>query len=291
MTKGSVSSKELRFAANGLDQRVLEWSGVEQRAGTAILIHGFMDAAGTWDRVAPTLADRGYRVLAPDMRGFGGAGRAPRGGYYHFSDYVADLAEIIATLSPREPVTLVGHSMGGTIVTYYAGAFPENVTRLALLEGLGPPDNPWEVGPTRMRRWIEDLRKSQSAEQAPFSREVARSRLIGSHPRVPPKILESRLQHLVKDAGGDRVMWCFDPLHRTTAPVPFFAKLFIEFAKLVTCPVLFVSGGSNGFHVPDEDERLAAFANVRRATLEDAGHMMHWSQPEALADVLSSFLS
>ena len=111
--------------------------------------------------------------------------------------------------------------MGGTIVTYYAGAFPENVTRLALLEGLGPPDNPWEVGPTRMRRWIEDVRRVRSGEQVPFSREDARARLIGSHPRVSPEVLESRLQHLVKDTGnGDHVMWRFDPLHRTTAPVP-----------------------------------------------------------------------
>ena len=62
--------------------------------------------------------------------------------------------------------------------------------------------------------------------------------------------------------------------------MPFFAKLFVEFAKLVTCPVLFVSGGSTGFHVPDEDERLAAFVHVDRATLEGAGHMMHWTRSQ-----------
>ncbi|MBX3262766.1 MAG: alpha/beta hydrolase [Labilithrix sp.] len=262
---------------------------------TVVLVHGYMDAAGTWDRVAPALAARGHRVLAPDVRGFGDGDRAPRGSYYHFADYVADLAGLVDALSPGDPVAVVGHSMGGTIATLYSGAFPENVIRLANLEGLGPPDNPWEVGPTRMRRWIDELRGArQRGEPAPLRREDARRRLVTNHPGVPREVLDHRLPHLVREVtdadGAPRVVWRYDPLHRTTSPVPFFAKLFAEFARLVTCPVLFVSGGASGYHVPDEDERLAAFAHVDRATLEGAGHMMHWTQPDALAGLLADFL-
>ncbi|MBX3212005.1 MAG: alpha/beta hydrolase [Labilithrix sp.] len=262
---------------------------------TVVLVHGYMDAAGTWDRVAPALASRGHRVLAPDMRGFGDGDRAPRGSYYHFADYIADLAGIVDALSPTEPLAVVGHSMGGTIATLYAGAFPEKVIRLANLEGLGPPDNPWEVGPTRMRRWIDELRGArQRGAPAPLRREDARRRLVTNHPGVPREVLDHRLPHLVREVtdaeGAARVVWRHDTLHRTTSPVPFFAKLFVEFARLVTCPVLFVSGGASGYHVPDEDERLAAFVHVDRATLEGAGHMMHWTQPEALAALLVDFL-
>lgn len=303
MAEGSVSGSALRVLANGLDHRVLEWksSTPAPPRPTVVLVHGYMDAAGTWDRVAPAIAAKGYRVLAPDMRGFGDGDRAPRGSYYHFSDYIADLAEILEVVAPAEQVSLVGHSMGGTITTLYAGAFPEKVVRLANLEGVGPPDNPWEVGPMRMRRWIEEARAVRSrGPHVPLRREDARSRLIRNHPRVPPEVLEHRLPHLVRDvdppepldasAQREHVVWRFDPLHRTTSPVPFFAKLFVEFARRVTCPVLFVSGGETGFHVPDEEERLAAFAHVERATLEGAGHMMHWTKPEALAALLLGFL-
>ncbi|MBX3203840.1 MAG: alpha/beta hydrolase [Labilithrix sp.] len=298
MTKDSVSPNTIRVDANGLTHRVLEWSpsvATNASATTVVLVHGYMDAAGTWDRVAPALAERGHRVLAPDMRGFGDGDRAPRGSYYHFADYIADLAGLVEALSPGEPVAVVGHSMGGTIATLYAGAFPENVLRLANLEGLGPPDNPWEVGPTRMRRWVEELRGTRArGEPAPLRREDARRRLVTNHPSVPREVLDHRLPHLVREVtdadGASRVVWRFDPLHRTTSPVPFFAKLFVEFARLVTCPVLFVSGGATGFHVPDEDDRLAAFAHVDRATLEGAGHMMHWTQPDALAALLVDFL-
>ena len=301
MTKASVSANVLRLESNGLEHSILEWPcrGESKRsaasAHTVLLVHGYMDAAGTWDRVAPALAAAGYRVLAPDMRGFGAGGRAPRGSYYHFADYVADLSGLVEALSPNDPVALVGHSMGGTITTLYAGAFPERVVRLANLEGLGPPDNPWESGPTRMRRWIEDLRSVRSrGETAPLRREDARRRLITNHPGVPREVLDHRLPHLVHETtdveGASRVVWRYDPLHRTTSPVPFFAKLFVEFARLVTCPVLFVSGGSTGYHVPDEEERLAAFVHVDRVTLEGAGHMLHWTQPAELATLLVDFL-
>ncbi|HVH46636.1 MAG TPA: alpha/beta hydrolase, partial [Labilithrix sp.] len=183
MVKGSVSFAELRVEANGLKHRVLEWTSPEaahaRPAPPVVLVHGFMDAAGTWDLVAPTLAEQGYRVLAPDMRGFGEGDRAPRGSYYHFADYVADLAELVTALSPHDPVALVGHSMGGTITTLFAGAFPERVARLASLEGVGPPDNPWEVGPTRMRRWIEQLDAVRlRPERESLSREEAFRRLV-----------------------------------------------------------------------------------------------------------------
>jgi pimeloyl-ACP methyl ester carboxylesterase len=300
MTKGSLAVNPLHVEANGLKHRVLEWSATAAprptaSARTVVLVHGYMDAGGTWDHVAPSLAEQGFRVLAPDMRGFGDADRAPRGSYYHFADYIADLADIVASVSPDDPVALVGHSMGGTITTLYAGAFPENVVRLANLEGLGPPDNPWESGPTRMRRWIEDVRAVRSrGEPAPLRREDARRRLITNHPGIPRDVLDHRLPHLVRAApdpdGAARVMWRYDPLHRTTSPVPFFAKLFVEFAKLVTCPVLYVSGGETGYHVSDEEERLSAFAHVDRATLEGAGHMMHWTRPHELAKLLTAFL-
>jgi pimeloyl-ACP methyl ester carboxylesterase len=290
----------LRVAANGLEQRVLEWPADAEARGaagrfpvrTVILVHGYMDAGGTWDRVAPALAAQGLRVLAPDMRGFGDGARAPSGSYYHFVDYVFDLADLIEVLSPGEPIALVGHSMGGTITTMFAGTFPERVARLVNIEGVGPPDNPFEVGPIRMRGWIEQVRASRARGRGlgtqTFSREEALKRLGANHPNVPPEVLEHRLPHLAASESGEsgRVAWHFDPLHRTTSPMPFFAKLFIEFAKKVTCPVLFVSGGPLGFHPPDEDERLAAFAKIERAELASAGHMMHWTEPEALAKLL-----
>jgi pimeloyl-ACP methyl ester carboxylesterase len=293
---GAVQSH--RLFANGLEHHVLEWaapaSAQAEPRGTALLIHGYMDAAGTWDLVAPALSAAGLRVLAPDMRGYGEAPRTPPGSYYHFADYVPDVADIIEAMVGDSPLFVVGHSMGGTVSTLYAGAFPARVTKLALLEGLGPPDNAAEVAPDRMAKWIADLRALRAraggrSDRDTGTRDDLFRRLAMNHPRVDAEVLKGRLPHLVRELDDGRVAWRFDPLHKTTSPTPFYAKTFMAFATRVTCPTLFVSGGENGFHPADEEERMRAFGDGHRVELPDAGHMMHWTRPSELGAALVSF--
>lgn len=288
--------KRFRARGHGLSLSVVEWSGAAPRR-TCVLLHGFMDAAESFDRIAPALADAGLRVLAPDLRGFGDSDRVSGGGYYHFPDYVADVDALV-----REHVVgdffLVGHSMGGTVATMYAGGRPDRVAKLALLEGLGPPDNEPAAGPLRMHRWLDELASPPPAQA--MTREDALRRLIAAHPRVPREVLESRLPLLVtsvSEAGAETetetesARWKYDPMHRTTSPIPFFASVFRAYAARIACPVLYVSGGALGWRVPDEGERLAAFGTrPAHVDIPDAGHMMHWTAPEALARALVDFL-
>ena len=283
------------LVANGLPQHVHEWHGEAAPRGTALLLHGFMDAGASWELVAPLLCGAGFRVLAPDLRGFGDGPRAPAGSYYHFPDYVLDTAEILRALVPDDEVLhVVGHSMGGTVATLFVGTFPERVASLAVLEGIGPPDNAYEIAPLRMRRWVDDMRRH--AGKPPKSigtMENALTRLRGSHSAVPLEILRDRAAHLVRPhAGGEEgaLAWRFDDLHRSTSPFPFYAKAYEAFARCVTCPVLFVSGGPEGFHTPDEDERLAAFGNLRRVEL-GGGHMMHWTRSAELGHALVELMT
>jgi pimeloyl-ACP methyl ester carboxylesterase len=289
----------LRVNANGVDHHVLEWSADPARvgeggtAGTAFLLHGFADSAASWDLVAPLLAEAGHRVVAPDLRGFGDSARVPPGAYYHFADYVFDVADLVDALVPAgDPLFLVGHSMGGTVATLYAGTFAERITRAAFLEGAGPPDNPHDLVPQRMRKWVEDVRLVRSREpRAMESLAQALDRLAANHPRVPAEVLRTRVEQLARATADGRFTWKYDPLHTTRSPVPFFAETYKAFARRVTCPSLFVSGGPLGWHPPDEEDRLAAFPRLARVTLEDAGHMMHWTRAPELARALLDFFT
>lgn len=286
-------ARSLTVPANGLEHHVLEWEASSGGATTALLLHGFMDAAATWDLVAPRLVEAGLRVLAPDLRGFGDGPRLPPGGYYYFPDYVRDVADVVdALVPPGAPLMVVGHSMGGSVATLYTGCFPDRVSKLVVVEGVGPPDSDHAHSVDRMRRWIDELRALRGREpKAMASREEALRRLAGNHPRVDRAVLETRLDALARRLDDGRLAWKADPLHGTRTPVPFFAESFKSFARRVACPVLFVSGGTLGWHPPDEDERLAAFASLERVEIPDAGHMMHWSRPEELSGAIVRFVS
>ncbi|MDI5972785.1 alpha/beta hydrolase [Streptomyces sp. SL13] len=80
-----------------------EWGSGER---IALLVHGMMSDHRLWHRVGPELADRGYRVIAADLRGHGGSGRAD---VYTPSLFADDLAETL----PAGAELAIGHSLGG----------------------------------------------------------------------------------------------------------------------------------------------------------------------------------
>jgi pimeloyl-ACP methyl ester carboxylesterase len=94
--------------------------------------HGWLDNASTFDLLAPRLG--GCEVVALDLAGHGLSGsRSPDAAYNIWED-VGDLLEVRERLG-WERFNLLGHSRGAAIALLYAGAFPEHVDKLVLLEG------------------------------------------------------------------------------------------------------------------------------------------------------------
>jgi pimeloyl-ACP methyl ester carboxylesterase len=86
-------------------------------------------------------------------------------------------------------------------------------------------------------------------------------------------------------------IWKFDPLHRTTAPQPFYSFQAIEFLRRINCPVLIIEGKqSDQAARPDKEARLDALRDKRLVQVDNAGHMVHQDNPEMLAALLSDFL-
>ena len=282
----------LDATGNGLRLRVHRFiDGAATPSGlTLLLLHGYMDAGGTWDLVAPRLARAGHTLLAPDLRGFGESDPVGAGGYYHFVDYVADVDALVRRMLPAgERLGVVGHSMGGTVASLFAGSRPDRIERLALLEGLGPPSMPAAVALDRTRAWLRNLEQLDRAPRPLESMDEAVRRLTANHPKVARDVLATRAKWLTRFDEEGRLVWAYDPLHRSTSPLPFQIEIFESFLTKIECPTLVVGGGPQGYHPEDEPERIAKIPDVRAIELPSAGHMMHWTQPDELGRILVEF--
>ena len=101
---------------------------------TVLLLHGLGDEADTWRAIIPPLS-RGYRIIAPDLPGFGRSS-GPNGGY-SLTFFARAMAEFIAALGLRK-ITLVGHSLGAMIAQRLSIGLPELIQQQILIGGCLP---------------------------------------------------------------------------------------------------------------------------------------------------------
>jgi pimeloyl-ACP methyl ester carboxylesterase len=112
----------------GGDMQVLEKG--PRRAPPIVLLHCFACSLAWWERMIPLL-DRDHRVIALDLRGFGGSEKPTSG--YSMADQAAFVAEALKRLGVHR-ATVVGHSLGGTVATALTEVPGDYVARLAIVD-------------------------------------------------------------------------------------------------------------------------------------------------------------
>ncbi|MEO5511170.1 MAG: alpha/beta hydrolase [Longimicrobiales bacterium] len=105
------------------------------RAGegpAVILLHGFPENWTSWRHQIPALVAAGYSVLAPDMRGYNLSDRPAMVEDYKLRLLIDDIAELVRA-TPNKRAYIVGHDWGGVIAWTFAGAYPELVEKLVIM--------------------------------------------------------------------------------------------------------------------------------------------------------------
>ncbi len=239
--------------------------------------------------VTPELQAR-FHIIAPDMRGHGDSDRVGAGGYYYFLDYIADLHSFIEQLG-RENVSLVGHSMGGSIASYYAGTFPAKLKNLVLMEGMGPPETD-TLAPERVQHWIAGWKRAKARSPHLYSSIAdAAEKLLARDPLLDPD-LALQLAEWGTKTSGDGVVFKHDPLHLTMGPIGYSVAIAQQYIGQIACPVLLIEGAESRMRHGEEEyaRRVAGLSNYRMTELPGAGHILQRHQPEQLAELLLGFV-
>ncbi len=267
---------------DGFRLAALRWG--QDHSGTPLLVilHGFLEQALAWERVASRLE---RPVLALDQRGHGQSDHVGSGSFYAFWDYVADLDAVLERISPDVPVDLLGHSMGGTVACLYAGSRPERVRRLVLVEGLGPPDSTADAI-SRARTFLAHRRRGPSHGAPMASLAEAAARIRRTNPSIPTAFAMRLAQRQTVHVPGG-LQWRWDPRHRWRSPRPFDADTFALFLREIRAPTLVVHGGRSTF---SGAERARHLRDARLHVLADAGHAPHHDTPGDLADLIEAHL-
>jgi len=246
MIESSVGPADRFYESQGLRLHYADWGN--DAAPPLILIHGGRDHCRSWDEVARALQPN-FHVLAPDLRGHGDSDWA-KGSSYSLSDYVYDLTRLMQSAAVQE-AAVVGHSMGGMIGLMFAGAYPDRVSRLAVLDGVTVlPGSPRAPIHAQIAQWVTQLdgiAERKSSKYLTIAEAV--ERIVAHNKRLTPEQALHLATHGVKRNADGSYTWKFDEYQKARAPYRLSADDHIALRSRINCPTLLLRG--NESFLPD----------------------------------------
>ena len=298
-------SKSEFVSIRGLRYHVRVWGTATQAHPPLFMLHGWMDVAASFQFVVDALHQNRW-IIAPDWRGFGltrssNDASALAESFWH-PDYLADLDALLDHYAGPTPIDLLGHSMGGNVAMMYAGVRPERIRRLINLEGFGLPKTSPSQAPGRLGKWLDDLqalrRGALALKTYPHLEGVA-NRLIKTNPRLTFDQARWLAGHWAQENPAGQWQVLGEAAHKVTNPYLYRVDEALQIHRCIKAPTLVVDAAASemrqwwqdSYTSAEFDERLQLIAHLRRATVPEAGHMLHHDQPAALASLIEDFLA
>jgi len=245
--------------------------------GRVVFCHGLFGQGKNWTAIGKALAAE-QRVTLVDLPDHGQSPRSDRFDYVDYADLLADL------IKADDPVTLVGHSMGGKIAMLVALRRPELVERLVVVDVAPVPyDHATEFDGYIAAMKAIDLQALERRSDADLALQEA----------VPdPMVRGFLLQSLRREGDGWRWLLNLDLLGRDLDLITDWPEDRLAGVAAYERLVLWV-GGQHSHYVLDEYAEAMGrwFPRNRRVTVKGAGHWVHSEQPEVFVEVLRRFLA
>jgi pimeloyl-ACP methyl ester carboxylesterase len=258
------------------DERLAALSWGEEGAPVWLALHGWLDNAASFSRLAPRLVEAlGIRVVALDFAGHGHSAALPGEHDYALWDYCHDILDAMADLK-LERATLLAHSMGAGVACLLAAALPEKVVALRLIDGLGALTTDAEDAPDQLRRSLLAHRRPRRRlpHYADQTRAVA-ARVAGGATPVDAETIAPVVQRNLCPAAKGGVTLGSDPRLLRPSPVRLTPDQLLAILGAIRCPTLLIEGeGGILAERPQAVRARAAVSGLERRVLP-GGHHLH----------------
>lgn len=278
------------------DLAVKTWHDASIQAVPILAVHGWMDNAGTFNRLAPML--KGHRIHALDLAGHGLSDPRPDGMRYHNADFLDDIYAAMQHIAPNNgPLILLGHSLGAGLLMLLAGIFPERIQALIMIDGLGPISADPSNYATDTRTALEGL-MSYSPSRRPIAtvEQAVAARRQGITGLLSESASRDLCERALIETEAGELRWRTDKRLRLNSLMRFSEEQVLACIEAITAPCLLVTGDAGlpkqlGKNKPRYAARLSHFGRLEQVNLS-GGHHLHLDDcPEQVADAINAFLA
>ncbi|MCE7950167.1 MAG: alpha/beta hydrolase [Xanthomonadales bacterium PRO7] len=277
--------REIELALPGLRIAARAWG--DPALPNLLALHGWLDNAASFDALATLLCGH-FHIVALDFPGHGRSQWRPAGAWYHYVDYLSDVLAAADALGWTR-FGMLGHSLGAAAASMIAGALPQRVERLLLIEGLGPITGAVDDAGKQLGRALTERANANTKAPRVFAdldQAVAARMRAGDLSDAAARALVERG---VKPADGG-LTWSTDPRLLLASPVRYVEEQILAVLRDIRAPTGLIVAQPEQPYMPRAamDARIAQVAGIEVARLAGTHHL-HMENPQPVADALLKF--
>ncbi|GJF20260.1 alpha/beta hydrolase [Mycolicibacterium cyprinidarum] len=283
-----------------LDVTALSWGPSDGRL--VLCLHGFPDSAWGWRKMAPILAERGMRVVAPFSRGYAPTGPAADGDY-HIGALMYDALAVHRELGAPPDAVLIGHDWGAftcaAIAAYPDSPFAEHISMAvppvgAINRSRGPIARQLQMIPRQLRNsWYILFFQLPGLPERLLPRIIPRLWRDWGPPGYPTEAeLDEALSALPTLAHRRAAVAYYRALARPTSPASRYAELHRWRFELPRVPILHLQGAQDGAMMAEYADQITTVlpSGSRMLTIASAGHFLQIEEPKVAAGAVLDYL-
>ncbi|MDB5079087.1 MAG: hypothetical protein JWP00_1011 [Chloroflexi bacterium] len=260
-----------------------------------LLLHGFPQSSYLWRRHLPALAAKGYRVVAPDLRGYNLSDRPAKPEAYRMLNLVGDIGAIYKQLG-WQSANLVAHDWGGAIGWLFATFYPQQVKRFVAIDIPHPTAFREALQqPAQMRNsWYIWLFQAAGVAERVIGQNLEEffNYIMLDQPRAGTYTEADRQEYLRMLAQPGQLEAAFNYYRVNTGPANVYSETASAFPPL-KMPVMLVYGSRDFAFIPQVWEDTAKFCQgyFRKVELEGFGHWVLEEAPQETLELICSHLT